>query len=563
MGDWDNTMIEFDRFTYSYPETDQPILDDLSLSVEEGEFVLVVGPSGAGKSTFLRAVNGLVPHFHGGTVGGRVRVAGLDPVQLGPRGMAQTVGFVFQDPESQFVVDTVEDELVFAMENFAVAPVTMRKRVEEVLDQLNIAHLRERRISTLSGGEKQRVAIAAVLTLQPRILVLDEPTSQLDPQAAEEVLIALRQLNEDLGLTILCAEHRLERVVQYADRILYFPHIGTPPLLDDPATVLAQVPLTPPLITLAKALDWQPLPLTIKQGRRFVRRGGGQARRREAGNRDLESQIGDRTDPGPSTQHATRNTPHATLSHVWHAYGPHETLRDVSLHINAGEILAIMGRNGSGKTTLLKLLSGLLKPSQGTVTVMDLDTQRAKVQAVIRHIGYVPQDPASLLFSESVADELAFTRRSRDLPPDPAADLALLGTLDIDTLAQRHPRDLSAGEQQRVALAAILVAEPAILLLDEPTRGLDYPNKARLRGFLGTQRDAGRAVVMVTHDVELVAEIADRVALLAEGEVILDGPMRDVLADSLVFAPQIHKLYRDKGLMTVGDVVGRREGGGY
>jgi len=437
----------------------------------------------------------------------------------------------------------VEDELVFAMENFAVAPVTMRKRVEEVLDQLNIAHLRERRISTLSGGEKQRVAIAAVLTLQPRVLVLDEPTSQLDPQAAEEVLIALRQLNEDLGLTVICAEHRLERVVQYADRILYFPCVGTPPLLDAPATVLAQIPLTPPLITLAKTLGWQPLPLTIKDGRRFVKRIAG----------------GELPGANPArprnTQQATHNTQYAILDKVWHAYANHETLRNVSLAIRGGEILAVMGRNGSGKTTLLKLLSGLLKPSQGAVTVADLDTRTAKVQDVIRHIGYVPQHPASLLFSETVAEEVAFTRRSRGLPADPAGDLALLGTLGIDYLAQRHPRDLSAREQQRVALAAILAAEPTILLLDEPTRGLDYPNKERLRGFLRQQRDAGRAVVLVTHDVELVAEIADRVAMLAEGEVILDGPMREVLADSLVFAPQIHKLYRDKGIMTVGDVM--------
>ncbi len=543
------TMIHFDRFTYSYPDTTAPILDDLSLSIHEGEFVLVVGPSGAGKSTFLRALNGLVPHFHGGQVAGRVRVAGLDPIDLGPRGMAERVGFVFQDPESQFVVDTVEDELVFAMENFAVSQVTMRKRVEEVLDQLNIVHLRARRISTLSGGEKQRVAIAAVLTLQPRVLVLDEPTSQLDPQAAEEVLIALRQLNEDLGLTVICAEHRLERVVQYADRILYFPCVGTPPLLDDPAAVLAQIPLTPPLITLAKSLGWQPLPLTIKEGRRFVRMANGEWRMAE------ESTPSNPQSPIPNP--AIRHSPFAILTHVWHAYGSHETVRDVTLQINPGEILAVMGRNGSGKTTLLKLLSGLLKPSQGEVRVAGLDTRTAKVQEVIRHIGYVPQQPSSLLFSETVADEIAFTRRSRGLPADPAGDLALLHTLDIAHLAQRHPRDLSAGEQQRVALAAILVAEPAILLLDEPTRGLDYPNKERLRGFLRTQRDAGRAVVMVTHDVELVAEIADRVVLLAEGEVILDGPMRDVLADSLVFAPQIHKLYRDKGMMTVGDALNR------
>ena len=248
-----------------------PILRDLTLEIEEGEFLLVMGPSGAGKSTLLRCLNGLVPHFYGGTVAGRVRVDGRDPVALGPRGMADLVGFVLQDPEAQFVVDKVEDELAFALENQGLEPMVMRKRVEEVLDQLNIAHLRRRSVNTLSGGERQRVAIAAVMTLQPQVLVLDEPTSQLDPQAAEEVLDTLVKLNQDLGLTIILSEHRLERVVQYVDRILYLPGGGEPILLDEPRAVLGQVDLTPPLITLAKALGWSPLPLTIKEGRRFAR----------------------------------------------------------------------------------------------------------------------------------------------------------------------------------------------------------------------------------------------------------------------------------------------------
>ena len=265
-------MIQLTHVTYTYPNQPTPTLADFSAVIQPGEFVLVVGPSGAGKSTFLRSLNGLVPHFYGGRWAGRADVFGRDPVALAPRGMADLVGFVFQDPEAQFVVDTVEDELAFAMENFALTPATMRKRVEEVLDQMGIAHLRSRRISTLSGGEKQRVALASVLALQPEVLVLDEPTSQLDPQAAEEVLIALRHLNEDLGLTIVLSEHRLERVVQYADRVLYLPALGVPPVLDDPRVVAAQLPLVPPLIELGRTLDWQPLPLTIKEGRAFARR---------------------------------------------------------------------------------------------------------------------------------------------------------------------------------------------------------------------------------------------------------------------------------------------------
>jgi len=265
-------VIELVGITYRYPEAEAPALQEVDLSIEEGEFVLVAGPSGSGKSTLLRCLNGLVPHFSGGRIAGRARVAGHDPVAEGPRAMSQVVGFVQQDPEAQFVVDTVEDELAFAMENHAFGPTVMRKRIEEVLDQLSIAHLRHRRISTLSGGEKQRVAIGSVLTLQPRILILDEPTSQLDPQAAEEVLNVLRQLNVDLGLTVILSEHRLERVVQYADKVVYLPGVGEQPLAGTPNEALPQMPLLPPLVELGVALGWEPLPLTIKDGRRQARR---------------------------------------------------------------------------------------------------------------------------------------------------------------------------------------------------------------------------------------------------------------------------------------------------
>ena len=299
-------MISFDHVTYNYPsdngEPSIAALHDLSLEIDEGELVLLVGPSGAGKSTFLRCLNGLVPHFYGGTLSGRVRVAGQDPVAVSPQGMASFVGMVFQDPETQFVADRVEDELAFGMENQALPRALMRKRVEEVLDQLTIAHLRDRPIATLSGGEKQRVAIASVLTTHPEVLVLDEPTSQLDPQSAEEVLVAIRRLNEDLGLTVILAEHRLERVVQFVDRVLYLPAGVTPLLLDEPRAVMAAMDLTPPLVSLGKAMGWRPLPLTIKQARRFVPRD----------RRSVSAQRpGRNVDPGASRrdQHASGPAP--------------------------------------------------------------------------------------------------------------------------------------------------------------------------------------------------------------------------------------------------------------
>ncbi len=529
-------MITFVDVSYSYPDAATPVLKNLTLHIRDGEFVLVVGNSGAGKSTFLRCLNGLVPHFYGGKIGGSISVLGLDPIRDEPRQMSKTVGFVFQDPEAQFVVDTVEAELVFAMENHNLPQATMRKRVEETLDQLSIAHLRNRRISTLSGGEKQRVAIASVLTLQPQVLVLDEPTSQLDPQAAEEVLTALQKLNTDLGLTIILSEHRLERVVQYADRMIYFPGEGQSPLTGSPQQVLQQIDLLPPLLQLGKALGWTPLPLTIKEARR------------EIGNLRLQPTPVPRTFPETSN-----GVSDILIRDLWYAYNGNPALRGINLEIKRGEFVALMGRNGSGKTTLLKHLVGLLQPSRGTVRVRDMDTRETTIEDLIGAVGYVPQNPNALLFADTVGEELAFTRRSHNLPEiDPTE---LLRRLGIEQHAGRYPRDLSVGERQRVALASILAAEPQIILLDEPTRGVDYLQKQALVRYLQGERAKGRTVLLSTHDVELAAESVDRVIILGDGEIVVDGDARHVMAESMVFASQISKLFREEHYVTVDDVL--------
>ncbi len=537
-------IITVDHLTYTYPEAERPALADLSLQVAEGEFLLVIGESGAGKSTLLRALNGLVPHFYGGRIAGHVRVAGADPLVAGTAAMSDLVGLVFQDPEAQVVADTVEDELAFAMENAGLAPALMRKRIEEVLDQLSIAPLRGRRLSTLSGGERQRVAIAAVLTLQPRVLVLDEPTSQLDPQAAEEVLDTLVKLNKDLGLTVVLSEHRLERIIQYVDRIAYLPPPGEGSLLvGEPADVLARVPLAPPLVEVARALGWSPVPLNLKQARRLLA-----ADPRFA----AAAQSPAPTPNGHSAPPATGVT--LRSEGVWYSYGGREALRGLSLEARPGEVLALMGRNGAGKTTLLKLLVGLLKPARGQVLLDGVSTRRLALADIVRRVGYVPQRPDVLLFADTVAEEIAFTRRNHDLPAETPAVDALLARLGLAGYLARDPRLLSVGERQRVALGAILAAEPGALLLDEPTRGLDYRQKAALGHLLRDLAAAGHTIVLATHDVELAAQIADRVALIAEGAVVVEGPARAVMADSLVFASQVSKLFRDPRFVTPADV---------
>jgi len=471
--------------------------------------------------------------------------------------MADAVGFVFQDPEAQFIVDKVEDEIAFALENAAVDPLLMRKRVEEVLAQLGIAHLRHRSVNTLSGGERQRVAIAAVMTLQPHVLVLDEPTSQLDPQAAEEVLDALVKLNHDLGLTVVLSEHRLERVIQHVDRVLYLSGEGPgrPPIVGDPRSVLGQVSLTPPLVTLAKVLGWSPLPLTIKEARQFVKRHVTSGQIKSADPRTATSgtkELGVLADQ-------VHRSPAISVEELSFSYNGHRALSNVSLEVGQGEFVAVMGRNGAGKTTLLMHLVGLLKPNQGRVRILGagsaaaLDTRQAPIEEIIRVVGYVPQNPNALLFSDTVREEIAFTRRNHNLPP--ADDSALLEHLGLAAHAGRYPRDLSVGERQRVAVAAILAAEPQILLLDEPTRGLDYRQKEALVAFLEAEKARGRTIIMSTHDVELAARCADRVVLLGDGQVVVDGPARQVMSESLVFSSQINKLFRDPALLTVEDVL--------
>jgi energy-coupling factor transport system ATP-binding protein len=528
-------VISFEHASFTYPNASIPALADLSINIARGEFVLVIGPSGSGKSTFLRCINGLVPHFSGGRLSGRVNVNGLDTRGHSPGDLAAHVGFVFQEPEAQFVTERVEDELVFGMENLGVSPLAMRKRVEEVLDLLGIAALRGRPVASLSGGEQQRVAIASSLALQPQVLVLDEPTSQLDPLAAEEVLAALDRLNDDLGLTIVLSEHRLERVIQHADRVICLAGAGMPALVGLPREVMAQVGLTPPVAALGKALSWDPLPLTVKEGRRFVVPGVAPRASRSKN---------DRVPVKP---------PVLELRCVSHAYGDHTALHNVSLTVGAGEFLAVMGRNGSGKTTLLKCAVGLIKPPSGEVRVLGQDIRASRVDEVAKQVGYVPQNPGVLLFADTLREELRFTLDNHQIEDDHADDL--LAALGLARMAETYPRDLSTGERQRAALASIFVARPSILLLDEPTRGLDYENKERLMETLKNWQRAGTSIVMVTHDVEWVARAADRVALMAEGEIVVDGTTREVLGESAIFSTQINKLFAGAGLLTVEDAI--------
>ncbi|MEU0402318.1 ATP-binding cassette domain-containing protein [Streptomyces sp. NPDC006197] len=568
-------MIRFENVSVRYEEDAEPILRNVDLTVPEGELVLLVGPSGVGKSTLLGAVSGLVPHFTGGTLTGRVTVDGRDTRTHPPRELADLVGTVGQDPSAHFVTDTVEDELAYGMESLGLAPGVMRRRVEETLDLLGLATLRDRPIATLSGGQRQRVAIGSVLTPHPKVLVLDEPTSALDPSAAEDVLAVLQRLVHDLGTTVLLAEHRLERVVQYADRVLLLPE----GVMGPPAEMMAISPVHPPVVALGRLAGWDPLPLTVRDARRraaplkarlegrgpaglsapgraefsapptFEARGSGGGApgfgKGWGGGINLFKRRRPQPAPAPTTPLVLTERLAVRRARV-------EALRRIDLTVAPGETIALMGRNGAGKSTLLSTLVGMIEPTGGTVRVAGRTPHTTDPRDLIRQVGLVPQEPRDLLYADTVAAECAAA--DADAGAAPGTCRALVEELLPGVADDTHPRDLSEGQRLALALAVVLTGRPPLLLLDEPTRGLDYAAKARLVARLRTLAAEGHAIVLATHDVELAAELAHRVVIIAEGEVVADGPTAEVVVSSPAFSPQVAKILAPQPWLTVEQV---------
>jgi len=582
-------VIRFDRVSVTYDGAASPVLRDVNLDIDEGELCLVIGHTGSGKSTLLGAVNGLVPHFTGGTLAGRVTVDGRDTARFRPRELADVAGGVGQDPQAGFVTDTVEEELAYTMEQLAVDPAAMRTRLEETLDLFGLAGLRQRPLSALSGGQQQRVAIGAALTAHPRVLVLDEPTSALDPASAEDVLAAITRLVHDLGVTVMLAEHRLERVLPYADRAVYLPGDGTV-TAGDPAAVLACAQPGPPVAELGRLAGWEPLPLSVRD-----------ARRRAPA---LRARL---PDPPPVVHHVSRNRPGASPAvdarGIVVRYGSLVAVRGASLALYPGEVTALMGRNGSGKSSLLWAIQGTGQRAAGTVQAGGTQAGGARPEgaqpegaqpggpatggaradpaalapaAARRLVGLVPQTPADLLYLDTVDAELSQADKdarpeagtgagtAADGRPGDAADTRADGAPGdsrpsreiLDEIApgirpDAHPRDLSAGQQLALVLAIQLTAAPAAILLDEPTRGLDYQAKAGLTAALDRLAGRGHAIAVATHDVEFAARSCDRVVVMAEGEIITDGPAAAVLTASPTFAPQVAKILAPLPYLTV------------
>ena len=541
-------MIVFDHVSVTYDGAAEPTLRDVTLEIEEGELALVVGRTGSGKSTLLGAINGTVPHFTGGTLAGRVVVAGRDTRTHRPRDLADVVGVVGQDPLAGFVTDTVETELAYGMEQLALPAATMRKRVEETLDVLGIADLRDAPLRALSGGQQQRVAIGAVLTTHPRVLVLDEPTSALDPTGAEEVLAAITRLVHDLATTVVIAEHRIERVIQYADSVV---HVADGRAVHgDPAATMADATVAPPVVQLGRLAGWSPLPLSVRD-----------ARRRAA---PLRAELEAKAPEVPATPSSSRVALDA--SGVVVRYGRLVAVQGVDLRLEPGTVTALMGRNGCGKSSLLWALQGSGTRADGVVRVHRADggeaVDPATLPAAERRtlVGMVPQTASDLLYLDTVAAECEQADAESGSAPGTCA--ALLSRLAPGIPGDRHPRDLSEGQRLSLVLAIQLTAQPPVILLDEPTRGLDYTAKAALRDIVHDLARQGRTVLLSTHDVEFVAETAARVVVMAEGEVVADGPTSEVVVSSPAFAPQVTKIMAPQRWLTVDEVRAALHGAG-
>jgi len=569
------SLFKIENLIYYYPDREKPALQEINLVIEEGEFILVAGGSGSGKSSLARVLAGLLPDFYGGRFGGKVYFKDRDMRKIDRRRLAREVGMVFQDPEKQLVMTGVEAEIAFGLENLGLPPKEMFRRVAEVISFLGLTNLRQEFTANLSGGEKQKLALAAVLAMQPQVLICDEPTSQLDPVAAEDFLNLVKRLNEEMGFTIVLIEQRLERCFHLADRVVLME--GGRIVQDGSPEQVArwagkkEIPFIPPVARFFSLLGHAFIPVTVKEGRKYLKlsleagfaSSGAklavqEKEKQSAGSPKVREQEQDEEMlPGAELAVNREEPPLVEVKNLWFSYPDHkEAVQDISFQIKAGEFVVILGENGAGKSTLLKIMTGLLRPGRGKVFLSGHDIGKNNDRRATRLVAYLSQNPNDYLFQDTVEDELLFTLKNFDLGDDGIVD-ELLEMLHIDCYRRTNPRDLSSGERLRVALAAVLVTRPKLILLDEPTRGIDYRLKDELGVFLRGQVKKGASVVLVTHDVEFAAENASRVIMMFAGRIVSDGKKDEILERSIFYSTQIGKLWRGfgGGILTVNDAL--------
>jgi energy-coupling factor transporter ATP-binding protein EcfA2 len=533
-----------DKVSYMYPRSPEPVLRDISLEIHKGEFLGLIGPTGAGKTTLCLTLNGIVPQFYSGRFWGRATVAGLDTLDHPISRLARHVGAVFQDPETQLIATSVENEIAFALENLKVEREEILRRIPRVLSAVRLEGTEEKRPHELSGGQKQRLAIAAALAVRPDLLVLDEPTSQLDPVGEQEVFGVVRELNKEFGITILMASHAAEQMAEFADRIALLSEgqlatIGTPDEIYSQIDLLEEHHLRPPQVAstfyMAKkaGAPVDSVPVRLEAGLDAL------------GSLQKRCEI-----PPPTTlpqPHASSGKPVLSVRDLQHTYPDGtEALHGISLDIHEGEYVLIIGQNGAGKTTLVKHFLKLLEPTEGTVTVSGVETRELTVSGLARRIGYVAQNPDNQIFSRTVDEEVSFALVNLDYPKEEveARTVESLEAMGLLEMRDVHPLSLPKGDRARVVIAAILAMKPEIIIFDEPTTGQDYRGAKYILDVSQQLHQVGRTVIVITHHLYLMPEYAERVIVMGKGTILLDAPIReayhevDLLKSTFLTPPQ-------------------------
>lgn len=547
-------MIEsiavFKDVSYKYPKSEDFVLREINLEINKGEFLGLIGPTGAGKTTLCLALNGIVPQFYGGRFFGSVKLGDLDTVEHPISEMANLVGQVFEDPETQLTATSVENEIAFALENLKVPREEIISRIPKALSVVRLQGTEKKHPHELSGGQKQRLAIAAAIAVQPNVLILDEPTSQLDPVGAEEVFTTAHQLNQELGMTIVMSSHSAEEMATFADRIILLSHgkiiaVGTPDDIYSDIEMLLENDLRPPQVastfySIGKSGNEVPkIPV------RMV---------------DASPRLMDIVKLMPNalfslpTPAEVKGKPLLSVKELDHVY-PDGTkaLQGVSLDIREGEYVLIIGQNGAGKSTLVKHFLNLLEPTEGIVEVGGVNTSNLSVSDLARRIGYVAQNPDNQIFNSSVRDEIEFALKNLDFPEEVVKvrtneSLEAMGLMDIQ---DQHPLSLPKGERARVVIGAILAMKPEIIIFDEPTTGQDYLGAQYILDISRDLHRAGKTVIVITHHLYLMPDFAERVVVMGKGTILLDQDIRtafhnnDILQSTFLTAPQAVHLSQD------------------
>ncbi len=552
-----NKVFELNNFTYYYPRHSKPALGQVSMEVGEGEFLLLTGRSGSGKSTLTRALCGLVPDFYGGSVSGDILYQGVPLDKWTKSSLARQIGIVFQEPDSQLLYRNVERDIAFGLENLDLPNSFMQRRVAEMMDFLNLNSLRKRDSSTLSGGEKQKIALAGVLAMNPQVLILDEPTSQLDPVAAGEFLKLVKDLNNEFVITIILIEQRLEQSFILADRIIVLDG-GTIVFQGESREELRwaaqqNYPLVPVIPALFTGFTDKDLPLTVKEGRKLL--AGFSVKHhsqlstwedeqlkirhlqpKAVGKTDKETYSGEKN-RNPSGDRAKPLVEIERLSFTY-AHGE-PVLRDVKLNIWPGECVALVGANGAGKSTLLKVMAGLLPAFNGYVRVGNYSGKELKAEKINHLLAYLPQDLDNFFLADTVSQDIGLSNQIT------ASDAEFwLEKMNLQDFREDDPRKLSTGEKHRVAMAALLAANPELILLDEPTTGIDGEQKQEIGNLLLDLCRQGKSVLLVTHDIDFASDYAGRLVFMHSGNILADGSIQEVMAGNIFYTSQAARLFR-------------------